>query len=652
MSDASYLEAEKPASGIQLIPLNRLSVSKLNVRRANKRADIDALAKSIAAHGLLHNLSVTPRDKDRFEVVAGGRRLAALKSLAVSGAIEKSYAVPCRVLSPEECREASLAENVHRVAMDAMDEVDAFAALIAEGRSEQEIAQRFGVDLRHVQQRLALSGLSPKIKAAWKRGEVTLAAAKAFCLNADHAAQDAVFRQFSKPISHAASVRARLMEGRLRATDRLVRFVGLPAYEAAGGAIVRDLFDEDAVFISDPGLVARLVEERLSAVEAELAVDGWGWVEQRTDTLYVDANGFSRLTPSWRDPTEEEQKELDRLAKELEELDDELETSAEEDDARWDRRDDLAAAIETIRQAARIWDPALKHLAGVIVTVDREGEVQTWEGLVRRSDQKEVDRIRRSSIDVDAHEEDHGETAAGSDTCRADACQALPKALARELTHARTRALRSSLAQDQHAALAVCVTALAKRAFRRETLSGVDVAAHSAAVDDLDDLTSRRDALERSCPGGDGGDSLEWALSFDVDQLLDALAILVAGAVDLTHENCGPHDFGRQAVADRLAMALNLDMTEHWIADAAYWTRLTKATLLSELAEAPSMEALSDKARTERLADSARLKKDKLAERVEEAFHGTGYLPDILVTPVSAGQFEMTEPAEAVIAAE
>ncbi len=653
MSDTTAQVVEAPTTGIHLIPVNRLSVSKLNVRRTNQKTDIDALARSIASHGLLHNLSVAPKGDDRFEVVAGARRLAALKSLAASGAIAKDFPIPCRIVSPDDGREASLAENVHRLSMDVMDEVDAFSALVAEGRSEQEIAQRFGVELRHVQQRLALSGLSPKIKAAWKRGEVTLEAAKAFCLNADHAAQEAVFRQLSKPVSHAGTVRAHLMEGRLRASDRLVRYVGLDAYETSGGAIVRDLFDEEAVFIGDPGLIARLVEDRLTAVKDELLADGWGWVERRADTPYADTSGFSRLTPTWRDPTEKEQAELDRLRKELDALDEELEAPAEEDDERWNRHDDLAAAIETVRQAARIWDPALKQLAGVIVTIDREGEVQTYEGLVRKSDQKAVDRIRRSPLDIDETAPDGAAVVNNHNDDDASGIRpTLPKALARDLTRVRTQVLRSELAQDKHVALAVCVAAFAARALRRETLPGVDVAAHPAVHDDLKALVSRREAIERSCPDGDSADVLEWALLLNVDELLDVLAVLIAGAVDLAHENAGQQDLGRQAVADRLAAALSLDMSEHWTAGADYWTRLTKATLLLELSEAPAMEGLSDKARAERLADCARLKKDVLAERVEQAFRGAGYLPDILVTPVPRGELEVSEDGEAAVAAQ
>ncbi|RYG31221.1 MAG: ParB/RepB/Spo0J family partition protein, partial [Burkholderiales bacterium] len=267
------------STSIQQIPLNKLTTSSLNVRKKDRKTDIDVLAASILAHGLLQNLNVVPSEEGKYEVVAGGRRLAALKALAKAGAIGRDHAVPCKVVPNEFAREASLAENIQRVEMDAMDEVEAYGQLVNEGANPEDVACRFGVTLRHVQQRLALAKLAPKIKAAWKRGEVTLDAARAFCLVDDHAQQEAVFRSLGKPVTHAATVRARLMSDRMRAADRLAVFVGLEAYELAGGAVVRDLFDEDAVYIANPALMTQLAEQKLEAHRSSFTEAGWGWVD-------------------------------------------------------------------------------------------------------------------------------------------------------------------------------------------------------------------------------------------------------------------------------------------------------------------------------------------------------------------------------------
>lgn len=65
-----------------LIPLSQLRPSSRNVRQSGG-ASIPELASSIARVGLLQNLTVTASsDGDHYEVVAGKRRLAALKLLA------------------------------------------------------------------------------------------------------------------------------------------------------------------------------------------------------------------------------------------------------------------------------------------------------------------------------------------------------------------------------------------------------------------------------------------------------------------------------------------------------------------------------------------------------------------------------------------
>ena len=70
---------------VELIPLTKLSVASENVRRTDKKGGIEGLAESIAAEDLLQNLVVFQTEAGRYRVVAGGRRLAALKLLARAG---------------------------------------------------------------------------------------------------------------------------------------------------------------------------------------------------------------------------------------------------------------------------------------------------------------------------------------------------------------------------------------------------------------------------------------------------------------------------------------------------------------------------------------------------------------------------------------
>ena len=64
------------------LPLEVLSIHPSNVRRtAPNSATMHELMASIVAHGLLMPLLVVPKDDDTYQVVAGGRRLTALKKL-------------------------------------------------------------------------------------------------------------------------------------------------------------------------------------------------------------------------------------------------------------------------------------------------------------------------------------------------------------------------------------------------------------------------------------------------------------------------------------------------------------------------------------------------------------------------------------------
>jgi ParB family chromosome partitioning protein len=633
-------------SSLQFIPLNRLVASPRNVRRRDRKADIEALAASIASRGLLQNLCVVAGEDGRYEVDAGGRRLAALKLLARAGTIAKDWATPCNVVSRDAGREISLVENVHRLAMDAIDEVDAYAALVADGATSDEVARRFGVTRRHVDQRLALASLSPRIKAGWKRGDVTLDAARAFCLVADHVQQDAVYRSLGKPVTNPSTVRARLMDGRVRVTDRLARFVGLEAYEAAGGTVLRDLFEEDAVFVEHPALLAKLAEEKLTEAAADWVAQGWSWVEINLATGRAEGLSSARLQPDWRDPTEEEQADLTRLSAEIEALDAELDQTSDDDDPRWSTRDDLEAAYETIRQAGRCWSDDKKQISGVMLSISHDGELVASEGLVKADDQKRLNAwLKQQRGDADKPDAAEGEGAEP-----VPHVSLLPKSVNRDLTLTRTRAIRLLLSGSPDIALALCVTAMMQKSLRHAEIPGIAVGAQMRVVDDLTGLEEARAGLEGRLPEDESA-LLDWALDLSRDRLLAVLALLVAGAVDLAHDDAGPHDARKQALADQLAQHLDLDMRQFWTADLAFWTRLPKSALMAAYADSPGMTDRSARTREDLLKAHAKLKKDELAAKVAGVFDGAGYLPDILVTPAGAGDLSITPEGVAALAA-
>ena len=99
---------------------------------------------------------------------------------------------------------------------------------------------------------------------------MTLEQLMAFTVTNDHARQEQVWDSLAR--SHIKApyfIRRQLTEGAVRAGDRRALFVGVDAYEAAGGIVLRDLFeDDDGGWLQDPALLDRLANEKLQA-EAE-----------------------------------------------------------------------------------------------------------------------------------------------------------------------------------------------------------------------------------------------------------------------------------------------------------------------------------------------------------------------------------------------
>ena len=125
---------------IREVPLSRLTLAPENVRKTPADPVAEAEMKaSIATHGLLENLVVRmdgPADAGAYAVIAGGRRLAAMKALAEDGTIDADHPVPCLVAAdPAMAGELSLAENIVRIAMHPADQVIAFSKLADAGLS-------------------------------------------------------------------------------------------------------------------------------------------------------------------------------------------------------------------------------------------------------------------------------------------------------------------------------------------------------------------------------------------------------------------------------------------------------------------------------------------------------------------------------------
>ncbi|MCU0886150.1 MAG: ParB/RepB/Spo0J family partition protein [Beijerinckiaceae bacterium] len=682
-------------SHVQFIPLKALQPSPLNARKTGKKEAVEELAASIAAHGLLQGLTVVAVEGGRYQVSAGGRRLAALKLLQKRKVITGEFEVPCTIVPGDIAEEASLAENVQRVAMHPLDEVEAFGRLAASGLLEDAIAARFGASVRHVRQRLALSALSPVLKAAFRRGEIGLEAARAFCLVPEHDAQERVFALMTKPVTNGWSVRAYLTQGAVRATDRLARFVGLDAYAEAGGVIRRDLFEDDMVFLDSPELLQRLAGEKLEALKAPLEAEGWGWVTVALGATRADGGHAHRLRPDWREPTQEEIATSQALSNQA----DALQARLSEDDTNETLAAELAdvhAAMTALREGLRSWDPEKQKLAGCIISVSNNGEAEVMTGVVTSGDQKKINRIdqrraaEKAKVDAERRREkerreeeairaDQPAGATGEPEPRGEAPRPTSDGIAvmvldpaagtvtingvpvspsatddtippweddppadgggytqktmQELTSVRTRALRSLLAADPGTGLALAVYALGAQQIAREGPVGLSVHAFGCLISsDAEPLASAREALGTSVPDTEVG-WFGWCMAQNADTLLATLAMMIASTLDLSHTGAFAAATRRQAVADALATRLQLDMTGWWTPDEAFFTGLTKAQITDAILASPAAQALETDADREAFTKQLSAKrKDELAAMAAQSLDGSGWLPEPLRT--------------------
>ena len=382
---------------IREIPLSRLTLAPENVRKTPPDAQADAeLKASIAAIDLLENLVVRieepSEDGERYAVVAGGRRLKAMRELAADGVIDADHTVPCQIRSGDvEPAELSLAENVVRIAMHPADQVVAFSKLVQAGQPVSSIAARFGLSERLVEQRLRLGNAAPELLDAYRANEIDFEVLKAFAVTTDCARQMAVWEQVSgqgyRP--SAWQVKRLLTEERIPGASAIARFVGVNAYETAGGQVLRDLFandDESGVWFEDPVLLEKLAMTKLQAAADELATR-WNWAAPMIEVEWGDTARYGRIEPQPADPTDEERAEIEKLQTrhdELVNLDDgdwteELVAEGECIEA---RLDEIEGTIEA-RAVFRREDLAM---AGCIVTVGQDGAMQVMQGLVKPED--------------------------------------------------------------------------------------------------------------------------------------------------------------------------------------------------------------------------------------------------------------------------
>jgi ParB family transcriptional regulator, chromosome partitioning protein len=652
------------------IPFNKLLLSQSNVRRLKAGVSIEDLAEDIARRGLLQSLNVRPVldaegvETGTFEIPAGGRRYRALERLVKQKRLPKTAPVPCIVRDPGteiSAEEDSLAENVHRVALHPLDQFRAFKALRDQGADVEEIAARFFVAPAVVKQRLRLASVSEKLLGIYAEDGMTLEQLMAFTVSTDPARQEQVWEALQQSYDKEPYlIRRQLTESAVRASDRRALFVGLDAYEVAGGVVLRDLFEEDrGGWLQDVALLDRLATEKLAAEAEKIATEGWKWIEVAVDFQYGHAQHLRRLDGAEVALTPDEQATFDALTAEQAKLESEYESAEELPDEVDARLGEIETALAAFENRPVPYEPTKIARAGVFVSIDVDGRLAADRGYVRPED----DPVPGSSEDPAAGEIGGADEAVPAAPAQRtvitiggdqpeddgdDAIKPLPERLVSELTAHRTLALRDAVANNpqvaltallhklcldtfQHSAPGACLEASVRHVFFPVQATDLKDSPSAKAVAD------RHEAWKVELPKDDRA-LWDWLASLDDNRRAALLAHCVSFGVNALYEKGdrygGPgvsaHGVQQRiAQADRLARAVGLDMVEAgWRPTVDnYLGRVTKPHILEAVREAKGDQAAQ-------LIDH--LKKVEMAKEAERLLDCTGWLPDPLRLAESA----------------
>jgi ParB family chromosome partitioning protein len=660
------------------IPFNKLLLSTSNVRRIKAGVSIEQLADDIARRTLLQSLTVRPvldesgAETGMYEIPAGGRRYRALDLLVRQKRLAKTAPIPCVIRTGGLAEEDSLAENVQRSPLHPLDQFRAFLALREKGQSEEEIAAAFFVSVTVVKQRLRLASVSPKLLDAYADDLLSLEQVMAFTVSGDHARQEQVWERLQSAYGKEPhTIRRLLTEGAVRASDKRVRFIGAEAYKAAGGLVLRDLFQgDDGGWLQDVALVERLVAERLEREAAVIRAEGWRWIEVAPDFPYGHSFGLRQLRGEDVPLTAAEQAERDALQAEYDQLEEMHGADEDLPEAVEQRLAAIEEALGLLDERPVMFEPAEIARAGAFVSIDSDGRLRVERGYVRPEDEAPAAAEPDDAADTAMPEADAAPAAAtaarvgtgGAAISAApdpeaepeedDGIKPLPDRLMAELTTHRTLALRHAIGEQPRVAFLAALHALCLKLFypyAQDTCLALDLkqVAFAAQAPGLSETEPARAIADRhqgwaAALPREAADLWDALAARDDDTRQRLFAHCVGCSVNAVHEawNRRPRAL---AHADQLAEAVRLDMAAAGGGPqgsaataggrlAGGWTptvenylgRVTKARILQAVRESKGQPAV------ERIAH---LKKAEMAEQAQALLAGSGWLPEPLRTP-------------------
>ncbi|KSV92901.1 ParB/RepB/Spo0J family partition protein [Sinorhizobium sp. GL28] len=629
------------------IALDKLDHDPKNVRKTYRKEGVEELAANIRADGyrLLQNIVVRKGDKKgRYFVTAGERRRLALSLLAEAGEITKDFPVEAKLRDEADAVGISLAENTMREDMHPVDQYEAFRIMADDGKPIADIAARYGTTETVVRKRLALARVSPALLELYRNDEMTYDQLTAFTLSDDHGRQEEVWSALPSWNRTGHAIRNALREEAIPATDKRICFIGgLDAYEAVGGDVRRDLFDERSQgHAMDAALVEKLVAEKMDTLASGLRAEGWAWVEIRPEMDWYGMRGYGRVFPVEVELSDAESQELEMLREEQEHIETLIDSEGG-DEGTEARLAEIASRISEIHR--EVYVPADLERAGVLITLDYTGEPAFHRGYLKP---EPAQVPLNGEAGAGTHDAGEPSTVVAGPTAPVLTHSV---ALVEDLTAQRTAALRLEIANNHRVALASVVHSLLLQTLlphsryhscldivlTTKNLPAVMKSPESNLA--LAGLEELRERYGYEVPGNPA-DIFEWCLERREDELLALLAYAAAQSIDAVMDKYD-HRKTERAHSEALAVALDLDISAYFKPTAeSYFNHITRDGIEAAIIEAKGVD----------LAQGiARMKKTEAAAYAEAQVKGTAWLPSpIRPASLVAPQAGETAPGQIV----
>lgn len=417
---------------------------ELEVRDSGRGSPMtdEELKASLARAGVITPLILKIVDGKLF-VIAGNRRLRLLREIFADA---PSTLVPTQDVEDFEgdWREIAMDTNLS-LPPHLVERYEVIVKLAQDLKlSEKDTCARFGMSDSQYRRVMALGKMAPKIRKAWKDGDIDAKTAQLFTLEPDAKEQEKIFDSLSKGDYGVREwdVKRRVVPQTQQEAGKLIRFLGLPAVKKAGLLKQEDLFAterESNHTVTDMKALNKLVSDKLSAACEELVAAGWKWAMPE-GKIEGQRYSYGDIHPTNTRATKEEKARLDELDKLL-----------QDDDIDSDVEDTLIEEEDRIEQAIKMrgYSPEQKAKAGCFVTIQHDGSLSIDYGKVKPSERKSVQSSERS---------------------RTPAAKAKPKkpgevnltaALAERLSGTLQKGLAEALVQNPHVAVSALIAGFA-----------------------------------------------------------------------------------------------------------------------------------------------------------------------------------------------